>query len=251
MISHELQDHFRERLLNSNSNVLNLKSHFIITINMQHLYEAYKYPTLRSLFFHNERAIFTLDGRGAALLFKVHLGLQQPLQAGNELVRDILSDPIRRLFFVVGSDHASLESVRRLYPQHSILAIHDIFELTDPTQAITIGRKLMSQFIQPFDVIFVALGIPKQELLAASLSGLQDAPVLCIGGSFEILTNRFPRAPRWINWIGLEGAWRLIKQPNSNRLYRLLKTYGYFIMFFIRPKLILKTLGKSGSVGDP
>ena len=63
------------------------------------------------------------------------------------------------------------------------------------------------------DVVFVAMGSPKQELLMAELQKLHPAIYMGLGGSFDIYTGKVRRAPKW--WVehNLEFAYRLMNQP--------------------------------------
>lgn len=64
------------------------------------------------------------------------------------------------------------------------------------------------------DVVFVAMGSPKQELLMEDIQLKHPAIFQGLGGSFDVYTGHVDRAPRW--WINhnLEFAYRLIKQPS-------------------------------------
>ena len=64
------------------------------------------------------------------------------------------------------------------------------------------------------DVVFVAMGSPKQELLMEAMFERHTAIYQGLGGSFDVYTGAVKRAPAW--WInhGLEWAYRLIKQPS-------------------------------------
>lgn len=64
------------------------------------------------------------------------------------------------------------------------------------------------------DVVFVAMGSPKQELLMEDIQLKHPAIFQGLGGSFDVYTGHVERAPRW--WINhnLEFAYRLIKQPS-------------------------------------
>lgn len=64
------------------------------------------------------------------------------------------------------------------------------------------------------DVVFVAMGSPKQELLMERMQKVHpDAIYQGLGGSFDVYTGRVKRAPEW--WIrhNLEFAYRLIREP--------------------------------------
>ena len=64
------------------------------------------------------------------------------------------------------------------------------------------------------DVVFVAMGSPKQELLMEEMQKRHSALYQGLGGSFDVFTGNVERAPKW--WVNnnLEWAYRLIKQPS-------------------------------------
>ncbi len=72
--------------------------------------------------------------------------------------------------------------------------------------------------VQP-DIIWVGLGAPKQDFWSV-LNCLQlDAPVLIgIGAAFDFVAGVKPRAPRWMQVLGLEWLFRLCCEPR--RLWR-------------------------------
>jgi N-acetylglucosaminyldiphosphoundecaprenol N-acetyl-beta-D-mannosaminyltransferase len=69
------------------------------------------------------------------------------------------------------------------------------------------------------DLLFVALGAPKQEYWIYE-HGLQlSIPVsIGVGGSFEMVAGVVPRAPRWMRDLGCEWLYRLCREPR--RLWR-------------------------------
>ena len=64
------------------------------------------------------------------------------------------------------------------------------------------------------DVVFVAMGSPKQELLMEEISKKHPAIYQGLGGSFDVYTGNVKRAPKW--WVdhNLEWAYRLVKEPS-------------------------------------
>ena len=63
------------------------------------------------------------------------------------------------------------------------------------------------------DVVFVAMGSPKQELLMEKIQEAHNAIFQGLGGSFDVYVGAVERAPKW--WLdhNLEFAYRLIRQP--------------------------------------
>lgn len=64
------------------------------------------------------------------------------------------------------------------------------------------------------DLLFVAFGPPKQEKwIAKNLDKLNVKVAMGVGGAFDFLSGKVPRAPRWMRNSGLEWLFRLIIQP--------------------------------------
>jgi N-acetylglucosaminyldiphosphoundecaprenol N-acetyl-beta-D-mannosaminyltransferase len=69
------------------------------------------------------------------------------------------------------------------------------------------------------DLVYVALGAPKQELwIHRHLDLLRPAVVLGVGASLAFVAGTVPRAPRWMSRAGLEWLHRLSREPR--RLWR-------------------------------
>lgn len=77
------------------------------------------------------------------------------------------------------------------------------------------------------DVIFVAMGSPKQELLMERIQQQHKAVYQGLGGSFDVYTGNVKRAPQW--WVknNLEWTYRLINQPS--RIKRQIHLVRFFI----------------------
>ena len=64
------------------------------------------------------------------------------------------------------------------------------------------------------DIIYVALGTPKEQHLIARLRGLLPGSWwMGVGISFSFLCGEVPRAPRWMQQTGLEWVYRLWQEP--------------------------------------
>ncbi len=76
------------------------------------------------------------------------------------------------------------------------------------------------------DIVFVAMGSPRQENLIQDLQAHHCALYQGLGGSFDVYTGVVKRAPKWWVHNNLEWAYRLIKQPS--RLNRHLHLVQFF-----------------------
>ncbi|MGZ4350924.1 MAG: WecB/TagA/CpsF family glycosyltransferase [Solirubrobacteraceae bacterium] len=75
------------------------------------------------------------------------------------------------------------------------------------------------------DVVWVGIGVPKQEKWMAQMRGELEAPVLAgVGAAFDFHAGLVPQAPNWIQESGLEWAYRLAHEPR--RLWRRYTRYN-------------------------
>lgn len=80
------------------------------------------------------------------------------------------------------------------------------------------------------DILFVAFGFPKQERwIHDHLYSIPVRVAMAVGGSFDYLSGRVPRAPQIVRDIGLEWLFRLITQPWRLRRQLALLSFIYSI----------------------
>lgn len=158
------------------------------------------------------------DGAGAVLALKKK-GHQKACKiAGCELWLKIIERYSReKSFYLVGGKpeviEETIQKLRADFPRINIVGYRDGYLKgnDDETLIADIAEK------KP-DVVFVAMGSPKQELLMERMQRVHpEAIYQGLGGSFDVYTGRVERAPEW--WIrhNLEFAYRLIKQPSRIR----------------------------------
>ena len=74
------------------------------------------------------------------------------------------------------------------------------------------------------DVLWVGIGVPKQEKWMARMRDKLDVPVMCgTGAAFDFLAGRISQAPPWMQRRGLEWSYRIAQEPR-----RLLPRYLYY-----------------------
>lgn len=79
------------------------------------------------------------------------------------------------------------------------------------------------------DILFVALGAPKQELWIHQHKAALNVPVLIgVGAAFDYAMDRLSRAPRWMQACGMEWFYRFLQEPR-----RLFKRYAISNVHFI------------------
>jgi len=80
------------------------------------------------------------------------------------------------------------------------------------------------------DVLWVALGLPKQERWIAAHRNRLKAPVIvAIGAAIKFHSGKVVPSPRWTSKVGLEWFWRLLHEPRT--VWRRALVYGPQFMF--------------------
>jgi N-acetylglucosaminyldiphosphoundecaprenol N-acetyl-beta-D-mannosaminyltransferase len=75
------------------------------------------------------------------------------------------------------------------------------------------------------DVVWVGIGVPKQEKWMAEMRPFLEPPVLVgVGAAFDFHAGLVPQAPPWMQSAGLEWAYRLAHEPR--RLWRRYLRYN-------------------------
>ncbi len=120
-----------------------------------------------------------------------------------------------RVFLLGGSPGRAHELAQRLRALHPALTV----DATDGGRFDDTGRHQdpgLIDVIRRFDpqVLFVALGAPKQELwIARHRAQLAPCVMVGVGGVFDTAVGRLPRAPRWMQRAGLESMFQLLVAP--------------------------------------
>ena len=94
------------------------------------------------------------------------------------------------------------------------------------------------------DVLWVGIGVPKQEKWMARMRDRLEVPVMCaVGAAFDFHAGRISQAPAWMQRRGLEWTYRIAQEPR-----RLLPRYLYYNPRFMRAsarQLVTERRGRS------
>lgn len=90
------------------------------------------------------------------------------------------------------------------------------------------GFILESKFI---DILFVAFGFPRQEeWMAKNLPNIPVKVAVGVGGAFDYISGKVPRAPLFIRNLGFEWLYRLICQPWRIKRQLALLEFVYLVL---------------------
>lgn len=190
------------------------KAHHIITANAEIVYQARNDDKRRQVI--NSADLVTADGAGIVWASK-YLG--QPLQervTGIDLVDDICrisEEKGWRLYFVGAKQEVIERAVLNLlakYPQCQIVGYHNGYFSKDEEKEIVEEIKAAKP-----DVLFAAMGVPKQDdWIIAHQETLKVPVAIGIGGCLDVISGNLKRAPKWMQKLGLEWLYRLLLQPS-------------------------------------
>ena len=130
--------------------------------------------------------------------------------------------------YVLGGDREAIEEafgkLRMENGELRIAGVDPAFVKLDEDQPEIVAR---INAAQP-DILFVALGNPKQELWMGRHRGKIDVGAMIgVGGTFNFIAGKVKRAPRWMQRCGLEWIYRIIQEPG-----RLWRRYAYGLVKF-------------------
>lgn len=92
-------------------------------------------------------------------------------------------------------------------------------------------------------ILFVALDSPRKEYwLARHLPELNIPFAMGVGGSFDIISGLYSRAPRWMQTHGLEWLWRL-KQDPKRMWRRYVKSHSLFAWLLLKELIVNRRNG--------
>jgi N-acetylglucosaminyldiphosphoundecaprenol N-acetyl-beta-D-mannosaminyltransferase len=124
-----------------------------------------------------------------------------------------------RVAIVGGSERVNELAIERLEQMHPGLDITGWspygFE-DDELASLEIVRRL--EELKP-KIVFVCFGAPRSEIWVAEHAHLlPPSVVICAGAAVDFIAGEVPRAPVWVQSVGLEWFFRLVQEPN--RLWR-------------------------------
>ena len=177
------------------------------------------------------RAELSLPDGAGVLLRARRQGTPLPERiAGISFGEDLLAEAERqglRVFLLGGREGVSIRAAERLLQKHPRLQIcgmqHGYFDRTGEENAAILERIQQART----DVLIVCLGFPLQEeWIMENTEALSSVRVVAaLGGSLDVWAGRVRRAPRPLQRMGLEWAWRMAMEPRRLRdLPRLLRT---------------------------
>lgn len=183
----------------------------IVAINPEKIIKAKNDPALKKLL--NEAEFQIPDGIGVILASKIQKGQITSRVTGVDMMMRLCEEAEKRqkpIFLYGGkpgiADKAA-EKLKELYPSIIISGTQDGYEKDNEKVIAKINEA------KP-DILFVAMGSPKQEnWINVNRGQLHPTIYQGVGGSFDVLAGNVKRAPEAFQKIGMEWFYRLMKEP--------------------------------------
>ena len=206
------------------------KPHLIITLNPEFLYQAQTQKHLMDLIDRSD--LVTPDGEG--IVWACHVtGCPVPERVtGIDLLLCLTERAAReswRIFLLGSSPGVAAEAAEKLVEKYPGLKIAGTYHGYFKSE----GEKDLLDRIKESkpDILFVALGAPRQELwIDANLKTLNVSVAMGVGGSLDVIAGRVSRAPLWLQRLRLEWLGRLIREPSRWRRMLVLPKFALLVI---------------------
>ena len=198
----------------------------IIPVNGQVFVLALQQPELARVILQAEEGV--LDGisvwSAARLLGRREAKRHQGVDLMLALCRS-LNASASRIFLLGGRPESAEQTKATLHasccPDLQIETYSPPFGFDQSPDELSEVKRRIGDF-RP-DLVFVALGAPKQEIFMDTYLRAWNVPMaMAVGGSFEMIGGQIARAPRWMRTLGMEWFFRMVLEPK-----RLAKRYLY------------------------
>jgi exopolysaccharide biosynthesis WecB/TagA/CpsF family protein len=187
---------------------------YVVTPNVDHLIRYCDDGSFRALY--RDAGFVLLDSRVFSRMVSIARKVKLSVCTGSDLTAQLLSDCVRAddpVVLIGGSatqgaaiaERFGLKALKHHCPPMGFA--------NDPAAVEECLR--FAEAHSPFRFCFIALGSPQQEFIANQLGkrGVARGLALCVGASINFLTGAEVRAPRWIQQMGFEWAFRLMQNP--------------------------------------
>lgn len=139
-----------------------------------------------------------------------------------------------RVLYVGGADGVAEQAAAQVFQRYPGAVLKGMTGYFDATPG-SAGNEAVLAEVRDFrpDILFVGMGMPRQELwIADNIEALPNAVILPVGAAFDYEAGVQKAAPRWMGRMGIEWLFRLFADPK-----RLYARYCVEPWFLIGPAL--------------
>ncbi len=203
------------------------RTHWIAVTGSHGALEAHKRPDFRAIL--NTADLSVPDGRWAARVAAKKMSCPTHQVRGADLMSafcELSQQKGYSNYFYGDTEETLALASDRLRKQHPGVRI--IGTYSPPFRAPTPDEdaRIVDMINQANpDVLWVALGLPKQERwIVAHRDSLKAPVIVAIGAAIKFHSGKVVPSPRWASRVGLEWFWRLLHEPRT--VWRRAMIYG-------------------------
>ena len=192
---------------------------YVVTPNVDHMVRLHRADNPDLWRIYREADLRLCDSRILARLARWS-GLDLPVVAGSDLTARLLSQalPEGTRIALIGGSAVQRDWLAAARPEA------ELFHHLPPMGLRTdiAAQAAVADFIETVrpDIVLLTVGAPQSEIVAQLVKarGRAKGVALCVGASLEFLTGEKRRAPRIVQAMSMEWAFRLLSEPR--RLWR-------------------------------
>ncbi len=192
----------------------------LMGVNADKINEVNENPLMKEIV--NKCGVINADGASVVMASKY---LNKPLPervAGIDLMQDLVklsADKGYKVYLLGAKQEVvekTAENLKNTYNNLNIVGIHNGYFKKEDWKDISEEVKKTKP-----DIVFVGITSPTKEYLIEFLQNDgHDCVFMGVGGSFDVISGKIPRAPKWMQKCNLEWLFRVMKEPR-----RLFKRY--------------------------
>lgn len=204
--------------------------HLVATVDSSAIVMAQKDCALLDLYHRAD--LCTADSNGVVWAMRRRGATEQTRVSGVDLMDRLVELSSRKGYriFLLGSEpgiaELAAERLRLRHPGCPIVGTrHGYFPAEDDD--------LVAQEIAEHrpDILFVAMGIPRQEkFIMATRNLIRSKVAVGVGGSFDVFSGKAKRAPRIVQSMQAEWLWRLLLNPRKVGKCAMLPKFAWAVL---------------------
>lgn len=204
--------------------ILNKKPSYVVTPNVDHIVKLETDKEFQKVY--KEADLILTDGMPLIWISKIKKTPIKEKVSGSDLFPEVCklsANKGYKVFLLGAAKGIAIKAAENLKLKYDGLNIVGTYS---PSYGFENNEDEIEQIIEMInevkpDVLAVGLGAPKQEKFLYKFRNRLNVPVsLAIGASIDFEAGNINRAPKWMQRLGLEWSYRLIKEPK-----RMFKRY--------------------------
>ncbi len=204
--------------------ILQRKIGYVITPNTDQIVRMEKDDYFRTICEQSE--LLLVDGHPLMWISRFYKRPFKEKICGSDLVPVLCRLAAQKgysVFLLGAAPGVALKAAKRLQQDYPGLKVAGVYSPPpgfekDPEEMRRINMILKESHA---DMLFVGMGVPKQDIFIYENKDIYRIPMsFSVGGTIDFLAGEQKRAPKWVSRIGMEWLYRLLHDPR-----RLFKRY--------------------------